>query len=117
MTYSRFDDLRLPEVGTRNDQPWERVDHGKEHRDKVLRALLDSVVQFLVARSTYGEDADANPEFQQRFVDPLWDELGACLTRQDLLRWLVDWARQAAQQKAFGEIERLQQDLNSLGGV
>lgn len=117
MTYSRFDDLRLPEAGTRNDQPWERTDHGREHRNKVLRALIDSMVQFLVARSTFGEGADDDPEFQQWFAGPLWDELGACLTRQDLLRWLVDWAQQEAQPKAFGEIERLQEDLNSLGGV
>ena len=119
MTYSSFDDLRLPaeKLAGRRDRAWEWDDNGADHRNRVLHALVEAMVQMKVAAYTFGEGAADDPEFQRGFVDPLWDELSACLTRQDLLRWLVEWAGHSAEGRALRQIRRLQEDLNSLTGI
>lgn len=113
-----FEGLRLPEehLALRHDAPFEAVESGQEHRVAVLRALQQATQDLLVAKYTYRDNTD-DPEFLEHFVTPLWEGLSASLTRQDMLRWLVDWAHQSVREQAFQQIERLQEDLNSVTGI
>lgn len=116
MTYG-LDDLKLPPhlLRTRKDNGWDRMEQGQEHRVAVLEALKEATVRFLVARYLAGGPAaDNDDDFHREFVGPLWDELRDCLTRQDLLRWLIDWAAVQARPEAFRQIMQLQDDLDSL---
>lgn len=114
---NHFDELRLPaaHLEHRKDGLFEFEDSGPEHRTAVLRALQRATQDLLVAKYTYRDDVE-DPEFLERFVAPLWQDLAACLTRQDLLRWLVDWAQMSVQDPALREIQRLQNDLDTLTG-
>ena len=115
-----FDELKLPPslLSSRKDAAWEMSEQGQEHRVAVLRALQASVHDALVARAIHrrehGADAEDSPELHAEFWTPLWDGLRASLTRQDLLRWLVDWATQSQQEKALGTVVRMHEELDML---
>ena len=115
-----FEGLKLPPnlLSSRKDAAWEASEQGQEHRVAVLRALQASVHDALVARALHrrenGHDAEDDDELHEKFWTPLWDGLRASLTRQDLLRWLVDWATQSQREKALGTVVRMHEELEML---
>lgn len=111
---NHFDGLRLPDehLDSRRDQPWEMTEQGHEHRVKVLRALKAAMVDLHTVKYLTHEDGSESEYLVQ--VGRLWDDLRSCLTRQDLLRWLIDWAHQQTQDAGVVAIERMVNELELL---
>lgn len=115
-----FEGLRIPPniLNTRRDVKWERDEQGKEHRVRVLRALQEAMHEVQVARALHrgdtGEDPNDDDDFQQAFWSPIWNGLRASLTRQDLLRWLMDWAAHSTRERAVGTVVRMHEELEML---
>lgn len=115
-----FDPLRLPpeHLKTRRDEGWEYEEQGEGHRVEVLRALQRAMHDVAVSRYLYmrehGTDPDDDAQFIREAWDPVWNGLRNSLTRQDLLRWLMDWALHSTQDRVLGTIERMENELEML---
>lgn len=118
---SHFDGLRLPPafLAGRHDAGWEASEQSPVHRAAVLRALQEAVHDALVARALKtletGDEGVDDAEFHDQFWTPLWDSLRSSLTRQDLLRWLMDWASTTQRERAVETVCRVRDELDCLG--
>lgn len=116
-----FRELRIPDhaLAQRKDPAWDGAEQEDDHRGRVLSALVDGMHDVLVARYIHDQEcgvdtADRDPEFVASFWDPLWDSLRDSLTRQDLLRFLFDFAQREARGRAQETIEGMFGDLSML---
>lgn len=111
-----FDAVRLPadQLQQRNDSQVDHVETGEEHRNQVLRCLLEAVHDGLVARALHrmetGEREDSE-EFTAAHWAPMWVGLRESLTRQDLLRWLVDWAALQVEDRVLDTVAEIMDGL------
>lgn len=113
-----FEGLRIPQeaLNHRHDTDWDRREQGHEHRVAVLRALQNAAHDALVARVLQKRETGrtTTAEEEEAIWDPVWDALRDCLTRQDLLRWLLDWAVQSQQEAAMETVVRMTEELDML---
>ena len=113
-----FEGLRIhpTRLEDRRDADWEMDEQGQERRVQVLRALQAAVHDALIVRALHrretGQEMDEDAEHE--LWNPIWDGLRDTLTRQDLLRWLVDWATHSQQEPALGTIVRMHEELSML---
>jgi hypothetical protein len=109
---SHFDRVRLPRdvLEARNDPRADGWDSGEDHRNEVLRVLLEAVHDGMVARFLHrretGEREDSE-EFAAAHWGPVWNGLRESLTRQDMLRWLMDWAASQVEDRVLETVSEL----------
>lgn len=122
---SHFDAVRLARdvLDQRRDAQAENWESGEEHRNRVLQCLLEAVHDGLVARALHrietGEREDSE-EFTLAHWAPIWTGLRESLTRQDLLRWLMDWAALQVEDRVVEtvcEIRGALEDLDTVDGL
>lgn len=119
---SHFDLVRLPadELESRVEAEVDLRESGEEHRNRVLQCLLEAVHDGLVARALHrletGEREDSE-EFTLAHWSPIWTGLRESLTRQDLLRWLMDWAAQVVHDRVVDTVDQVVGELEDLDTV
>lgn len=115
-----FDNLRLPpeQLQDREDPRWDYGENTADHRLAVLKALRQAVHDALVARAiqrrNFGLDSDQDPDFIDEVWEPIWNGLRESVTRQDLMRWLMDWALHSVREEALGTVVRMNEELTML---
>ena len=113
-----FEGLRIPQeaLAARQDPDWDGQEQGQDHRVAVLRALQNAAHDALVARALQRREKGrpTTVEEEEAIWNQVWDSLRDCLTRQDLMRWMLDWAVQSQEDRAVGTVVRMTEELEML---
>lgn len=113
-----FEGLRIhaDHLHERCDPDWDFSEQGEEHRVKVLRALQEAAHDVQVMRALHQRETGQVPteEDDRRLWAPVWNGLRDCMTRQDLMRWVMDYASVSMRERAVGTVVRMHEELAML---